>query len=484
MREEVGRPKREFIPEPPNNEMIERVKERFSEQIKQAIEVVDKLDRYKAQGEVKKKVAQAMEESPESFHLTEDDDFAKRANASVEEILYHVMRSNILDREQRIGGRGLTEVRKIECETNILTTPHGSSLFTRGETQVLATVTIGGSKGEQLTDRIVGQSYSNFYLHYNFPPFSVGEARTKFSVSRRELGHGNLAERALKNVLPHKDDFNYTMRVATEVLESNGSSSMASVCSGSMALMDAGVPLISPVGGIAMGLIKEGERYKVLTDILGDEDHLGDMDFKVAGTDKGITAIQMDIKIDGLPVPIMKEALAQARDGRLHILGEMAKVISIPRKEFKQGVPRMQTYKIDVDKIGALIGPGGKNIKALQEKFDVVIECEEDGTVKVMGTDPSILNTAIETIALQITGPQVGSDYKGVVVTIKEYGAFVDIAPGLSGLLHISEVANERVKDISDYLSEGEQVDVKVLEIDRMGRVKLSAKAIKPLEKK
>ncbi|RLA65899.1 MAG: polyribonucleotide nucleotidyltransferase [Epsilonproteobacteria bacterium] len=484
MRKEIGKPKREFVPVVGNTAMLEAVKADFADKIRAAISIVDKLDRYKAQGEVKKEIKAALEANPEKYGLTADDDFGKEAEHANEDMLYNMMRSDILDHDKRIGDRGLTQVRPIECETDILATPHGSSLFTRGETQVLATVTVGGSKGEQMSDRIVGLSYSPFYLHYNFPGYSVGEARTKFNVSRRELGHGNLAERAIKKVLPSKEDFNYTMRVACEVLESNGSSSMGSVCSGSMALMDAGVPLLAPVGGIAMGLVKEGDRYKILTDILGDEDHLGDMDFKVAGTEKGITAIQMDIKIDGLPVNIMKEAMAQAREGRLHILGEMAKTISTTRKEFKEGVPRMQTHKIPVDKIGALIGPGGKNIKGLQEQFDVTVEVEEDGTVKVLGTDPVVLENAISTIALQITGPELGSNYTGKVVTIKEYGAFVDIVPGISGLLHISEIANERVSDVNEYLSEGDAIEVQVLEIDRMGRIKLSAKAVKPLEKK
>jgi polyribonucleotide nucleotidyltransferase len=470
MQKEVGKAKREFVPVVGNKAMLEAVKADFSDKIRAAISIVDKLDRYKAQGEVKKEIKAALEANPEKYALTADDDFGKEAEHANEDMLYNMMRSDILDHDKRIGDRGLTEVRPIDCETDILATPHGSSLFTRGETQVLATVTVGGSKGEQMSDRIVGLSYSPFYLHYNFPGYSVGEARTKFSVSRRELGHGNLAERAIKQVLPSKEDFNYTMRVACEVMESNGSSSMGSVCSGSMALMDAGVPLVAPVGGIAMGLVKEGERYKILTDILGDEDHLGDMDFKVAGTDKGITAIQMDIKIDGLPVNIMTEAMEQAREGRLHILGEMAKTISVARKEFKDGVPRMQTHRIPQDKIGALIGPGGKNIKALQEQFDITIEVEEDGLVKVLGTDPVVLDGAISN--------------NGKVVTIKEYGAFVDIVPGISGLLHISEIANERVKDVNEFLSEGDEIDVQVLEIDRMGRIKLSAKAIKPLERK
>ena len=335
-----------------------------------------------------------------------------------------------------------------------------------------------------MVDRIVGQSFDKFYLHYSFPPFSVGEARGKFSTSRRELGHGNLAERALKSVLPTQEEFPYTMRVACEVLESNGSSSMGSVCSGSMALMDAGVPLKSPVAGIAMGLVMEGERYKILSDILGDEDHLGDMDFKVAGTKKGITAIQMDIKIAGLPVEVMKEALAQANEGRKHILAEMDKTINTHRSEVKDGVPKMVTLKINPDKIGALIGPGGKNIKALQENFDITIECDEDGTVKFIGVNSANLSEAQNVVDLQINGPKIGEIYPAKVVTIKEYGAFVDIAEGVSGLVHVSEFAEERVNDPNEYVSAGDMIKVKVTEVDKMGRIKLSAKEVESLSKK
>ena len=484
MREEVGVPKREFVSAQPNETFFNKVKEDFSSDARSVLDIVPKLERQKAVKSLEKKVAETIEKDPASFGLSADVSFGKEAYSVVDELLYHMMRNDIMKEEKRIAGRGLDEVRQIETEVNVLETPHGSSLFTRGETQVLSTVTVGGVKGEQMTDRISGQNFDRFYLHYNFPPFSVGEARGKFSVSRRELGHGNLAERALKAVLPHKDDFGYTMRVACEVLESNGSSSMGSVCSGSMALMDAGVPLKEPVGGIAMGLIKEGDDYKVLTDILGDEDHLGDMDFKVAGTTKGITAIQMDIKIEGISKEIFVEALDKAKNGRNHILGEMAKTISKHRASFKDGVPRMVSFKIPQDKIGALIGPGGKNIKAVQEKFDVTLECEEDGSVKVLGLDDKILSDCQSCIELQIKGPEIGKDYLGKVITLKEYGAFVDIVPGVSGLVHISEVANERVNDIHEYLSEGDEVDVKVLDVDRMGKIKLSAKAVKPLGKK
>jgi polyribonucleotide nucleotidyltransferase len=315
-------------------------------------------------------------------------------------------------------------------------------------------------------------------------PFSVGEAKGYRGVGRREIGHGNLAERAIKKVMPDLQTFPYTVRVACEVLESNGSSSMGSVCSGSMALMDAGVPLKAPVAGVAMGLIKEGEKFKILTDILGDEDHLGDMDFKVAGTKNGITAIQMDIKITGITPEIMQKAMAQAKEGRLHILNEMAKTLAQHRQTFKQGVPQIKMTKIAPDKIGALIGPGGKNIKAIQEGNKVSIEVEEDGTVKVLGSDVKVLDEVISLIELQLSGPKPGTVYLGTVATVKEYGAFVDIAPGISGLVHVSEIADERIQDVTQYLKEGEQVNVKVMEVDRFGKIRLSIKAIAPIAKK
>lgn len=484
MKSEMGKEKRVFIPVDQNKVLTDKVKADYSSEARLALNIVDKLERQVAVKALEHKVAEDAEKLPADFGLTEGDSFGKHAYAAVDGLLYDMLRTDILSEEKRIGGRGIDQVRQIETETDILKRTHGSSLFTRGETQVMATVTVGGKKGEQMVDRIVGQSFERFYLHYSFPPFSVGEARGKFNVGRRELGHGNLAERALRPVLPDAEVFPYTMRLACEVLESNGSSSMGSVCSGSMALMDAGVPLSSPVAGIAMGLVKENSDYKILTDILGDEDHLGDMDFKIAGTDKGITAIQMDIKIKGLSTEIMEEALERARVGRIHILEEMAKTISTERKELKEGVPKIETFNIKPDKIGALIGPGGKNIKALQEGYEVTIECDEDGTVKVIGEDSKKIEECITLCQMQINGPAVGSDYLAVVVTIKDYGAFVDLAPGVSGLVHISEFAEDRVSDPNEYVAEGDKIDVRVVEVDRMGRLKLSAKAVKSLEKK
>ena len=484
MQKEVGTPKREFIPATPNKELMEKVGAGFSKEARDVLNTDEKIKRQAKTKELENNVAAAMEESPADFGFTEESDFKKESIQSVDKLLYTMMREDILNDEKRIAGRKLDGIRPIETEANCLSTPHGSALFTRGETQVLATVTLGGSKGEQMVDRITGLSYDKFYLHYSFPPFCVGEARGKFNVGRRELGHGHLAERALKAVLPSPEKFSYTIRVACEVLESNGSSSMGSVCAGSMALMDAGVPLNSPVAGIAMGLVKEGDRYKVLSDILGDEDHLGDMDFKVAGTRNGITAIQMDIKIGGIDRKIIEEALEQARVGRLHILDCMSKTLEKERDDFKEGVPRIESSKIDPDKIGALIGPSGKNIKFLQQEYDVSIECEDDGVIRIIGQDKDKIKQCHEMILLQINGPEIGSVYDARVVSIKEYGTFVDIAPGCSGLVHISEIANERVHDIHDYLSSGDICQVKVMDIDSQGRIKFSAKAVKAIPKK
>ena len=479
----VGSPKRQFVSAAANSTLVEQVTTEFSGQARLALGINEKLIRASAIRELVGKVAAQIKSAPERFGLAAHDSSSKEAFKAVDSLLYNMMRADILNEEKRIGGRRLDQIRPITSEVNVLHSPHGSALFTRGETQVLATVTVGGSNGEQMSDRITGLAYSKFYLHYNFPPFSVAEAKGNRGAGRREMGHGNLAERALKAVIPQQD-YNYTTRVVCEVLESNGSSSMASVCAGTMALMDAGVPIKAPVAGIAMGLVTDGSRFKVLTDILGDEDHLGDMDFKLAGTSTGVTAIQMDIKIAGLTEEIIATALEQARVGRMFILGEMAKCITVSRQEYKEGVPLIKSFKIRPDQIGALIGPGGKNIKAIQEEFQVTLECEEDGTIKVLGKDRLVIDQCINSVSLQINGPELGKDYLAKVVSIKEYGAFVDIVPGLSGLVHVSELADERVKDVNDYIAEGDQIKVRVIEIDKMGRLKLSAKAAGQIARK
>lgn len=484
MTKEVGKKKRTFAAITPNATLMQKANEEFATEARKVLNLTVKQERSNGTNEFKKKIKEALKANPEKYGLTATTDFGKEAAKVTDEVLYKLMRADILNEEKRIAGRGLNVVRAIETETSVLSSVHGSGLFTRGETQVLAAVTIGGKEGEQMYDSVHGVGYDKFYLHYSMPPFSVGEAKGYRGVGRREIGHGNLAERALKKALPTQAEFPYTVRIACEVLESNGSSSMGSVCSGSMGLMDAGVPLKAPVAGIAMGLIKEGEKYKILTDILGDEDHLGDMDFKLAGTAKGITAIQMDMKIAGISEQIFREALTQAKEARIHILGEMAKTISTHRQGFKAGVPQIKMFKIPSDKIGALIGPGGKNIKALQEGFKVTMDVQEDGTVKVLGVDVQKIDEVIALAEMQLNGPKIGSVYKGEVVTIKEYGAFVDIVPGLAGLVHVSEIADERVNDPNDYLSEGQKVDVKVMEVDRFGKIKLSIRAVTPMAKK
>ncbi len=481
MQKEVGKPKRQYVSAESNSTLSAKVQKDFSAAARAALSISPKLERAEAVRQITKQVAEAIKADPAAFGLKDDKGASKEAYKAVDNLMYDMMRADILNEGKRIAGRKLDQVRQIETEVSILEAPHGSALFTRGETQVMATVTVGGSTGDQMHDRISGLTYDKFYLHYNFPGFSVAEAKGSRGAGRRELGHGNLAERALKAVMPK--DFAYTTRVVCEVLESNGSSSMGSVCSGSLALMDAGIPIQAPVAGIAMGLITDGANYKVLTDILGDEDHLGDLDFKVAGTKDGVTAIQMDIKITGLTPQIIEDAIGQAYKGRMHILGEMEKTLKTSREGFKPGVPTILTVQIPTDKIGALIGPGGKNIKKLQEDYKVTIEITEEGLVKVLGTDLDVLKNCTTAIDLQINGPAIGSIFTARVDSIKEYGAFVEFA-GISGLVHVSELSDDRVQNVADYLTEGESIQVKVLEIDKMGRIKLSAKAVAPIKKK
>ncbi len=379
----------------------------------------------------------------------------------------------------RADGRDLTTVRNINIDTSILPRTHGSSLFTRGETQALATVTLGGKRDEQMLDNIEGLTYKREMLHYNFPPFSVGEARMRFGLSRREVGHGNLAERSIKGVLPDFDDFPYTIRVVSEVLESNGSSSMATVCGGILALMDAGVPIKNPIAGVAMGLVMEDENnYAILTDILGTEDHLGDMDFKVAGTKDGISAIQMDLKIDGLPIDLMTKALQQAKDARLHILGEMDKAMPEVRPHLSAHAPKIGKAALPVDRIGDFIGPGGKNIKAICEEYECEVNVEEDGLCVILAQDADSIEKVAGIINSYSLVPEPGNAYDAEVVKIMDFGAFVKIAPGKEGLVHISELNWSRVEKVTDVLKEGQQVKVKLMEIDNKGRLNFSMKAL------
>ncbi|OJF76023.1 MAG: polyribonucleotide nucleotidyltransferase [Treponema sp. CETP13] len=406
----------------------------------------------------------------------EDPIQAKLFDSLFDKMNYDILRSHILNENKRVDGRALDEVRPITCEIDVLKRPHGSALFTRGETQSLAVTTLGTSRDEQILDDIDGDRKESFMLHYNFPPYSVGECG-RLNTGRREIGHGNLARRALQAMLPSQEQFPYTVRVVSEIMESNGSSSMASVCGGCLSLLAAGVPMKKPVAGIAMGLITEGEHYEkyaILTDILGEEDHLGDMDFKVAGTEDGITAFQMDIKIAGVTTEIMTKALAQAKKARLHILSIMNKAISKPRKEISQNAPRIEKMKIPMDKIGALIGPGGKTVKALCSDYDVTINTDDDGTVTVYGNTGKATDAAKAAIKGIVEDPEVGAIYNGTIKRIMDFGAFVEILPGKEGLCHISQFSRDKIKSVSDVVKEGQKIPVKLLEIDRMGRLNLS----------
>jgi polyribonucleotide nucleotidyltransferase len=394
----------------------------------------------------------------------------------IETITRDLVRGMIVRDGRRVDGRGLADVRPISCEVEVLPRTHGSALFTRGETQALAVTTLGTSSDEQKIDALMGESYKKFLLHYNFPPFSVGEVRFLRGPGRREIGHGALAERALQAVLPSEEEFPYTIRVVSEILESNGSSSMATVCGGSLSLMDAGVPVKGAVAGIAMGLIKEGEEVRVLSDILGDEDHLGDMDFKVAGTERGVTAVQMDNKIGSLSKDIMRQALLQAREGRLHILRVMQATIALPRADLSAHAPRIVTIRIKPDRIRDVIGPGGKVIRAIIEETGCKIDVEDDGTVYIASSDGDAMQRAVDKIRGLTAEVEPGRIYHGVVRKIVDFGAFVEILPGTDGLLHISQIGPGRVARVTDVLKEGDKIPVKVLEVDRQGKIRLSRK--------
>lgn len=476
LREKFGsKAKRAFTPPQIDSDFKSQVEKFLFPKIESALSIREKMERYNA-------VASTLDEAKKMFlsqlSAEELSTRTKQLGAIVEEVKYKVARSAILDKGIRIDGRDTKSIRPISSEVALLPRAHGSGLFTRGETQCLGTVTLGTGDDEQSIDALAGAYKRQFMLHYNFPPFSVGEVGRFGGQGRREIGHGHLAERALKAVIPDHDKFPYTIRIVGEVLESNGSSSMATVCAGTLALLDAGVAIKGNVAGIAMGLIKEGDRYAVLSDILGDEDHLGDMDFKVAGTTQGISALQMDIKIDSVSFQVMEQALNQARDGRLHILNEMEKAIKTPRGQISEFAPRIETIKIKPDKIREVIGSGGKTIRSITEATGVKIEIEDDGTIHVASADPEATKKAIAMINDICAEAEVGKVYKGKVVKIAEFGAFVEILPNTQGLLHISELANERVRQVTDVVKEGDVVDVKVLEVDRAGRIKLSRKAL------
>jgi polyribonucleotide nucleotidyltransferase len=468
LRREIGKPKREVPLAKLDHAVVRRVEELALAKLKQALEVPEKLERYKRIAEVKAVVVpQALAEFP---------DKQKDIKGAFEELKRNVFRGLVIHQERRIDGRGLKDIRPIACEVEVLPRTHGSALFTRGETQALVVTTLGTTSDEQRVDALIGEHFKKFMLHYNFPPFSVGEVKFLRGPGRREIGHGNLAERALLPVLPAEESFPYTIRIVSEILESNGSTSMATVCGGSLALMDAGVPVAAPVAGIAMGLIKEGEHVRVLSDILGDEDHLGDMDFKVAGTADGITSLQMDIKIGGVNRDVMQQALHQAKEGRLHILGIMNNTLPAPRTNVSGHAPRIITLKVKPYKIREIIGPGGKVIRGIIEATGVKMDVEDDGTVRIASVDEEASRKAIEMVQRIAAEAEVGKIYKGTVRKIVEFGAFVEILPGTDGLLHISQLAPERVRKVTDVLKEGDEVMVKVLEIDRQGKIRLSRK--------
>ncbi len=464
----LGKTKRAVVAVALDEALFSRVNTQLRPRVEAAFQLSGKHERAEAvraaEGQV---VADLTAELPEH---------ARHLRDMCEEVKSRVMRGAIVAEGRRVDGRGLKEIRPITCEVGVLPRTHGSALFTRGETQALAVATLGTSSDEQKIDALIGEHYKKFMLHYNFPPFSVGEVKFLRSPGRREIGHGALAERALQAVLPSEEEFPYTIRVVSEILESNGSSSMATVCGGTLSLMDAGVPIKAPVAGIAMGLIKEGDAVRILSDILGDEDHLGDMDFKVAGTADGVTALQMDIKIGRVTREIMREALYQAREGRLHILKAMTGTLEQPRTDISAHAPRIVTLKIRPDKIRDVIGPGGKVIRGIIEETGVKIDVEDDGTVLIASTDGNSMQRAIDLIQGITAEAEVGKIYKGIVKKIVDFGAFVEILPGTDGLLHISQIGPGRVKSVSDVFKEGDEVMVKVLEVDKQGKIRLSRK--------
>lgn len=466
----TGKPKREFVAVPPDTALVERIRNLGTDKLYAAFSTPTKHERAAAVSAAKREIQTALAEEYAGRE--------KEVAAMVEALESQTLRTMVVKENKRVDGRGLTDIRPITCEVGILPRTHGSALFTRGETQALVVATLGTGSDEQKVDALIGEQYKRFMLHYNFPPFSVGEVRALRGPGRREIGHGALAERAVAAVAPEEHGFPYTIRVVSEILESNGSSSMATVCGATLSLMDAGVPIKAPVAGIAMGLIKEGEAIRILSDILGDEDHLGDMDFKVAGTAEGVTALQMDIKISGVTREIMQQALYQAREGRLHILEQMAKVLPAPRAQVSEYAPRITTLKVKQDKIRDLIGPGGKMIRSIIEETGVKIDVEDDGTVYVASADGDSMSKALAKINRVTAEAEIGKVYKGTVRKIVDFGAFVEILPGTDGLVHISQIGPGRIRRVSDVLKEGDEIMVKVLEIDRQGKIRLSQREV------
>ena len=467
---EVGTSQQKAKQPDDDSELYNSIRTSFGEKISSVYQIIEKQERYEELSLLKDEVIKS--------ELNEEEDNSEKISKVFDNLKKDIVRERILSGEKRIDGRDSTTVRPISVQTGVLPRTHGSALFSRGETQALVVTTLGTNKDAQIIDSLSGKIEDSFIFHYNFPPYSVGEIGMIGSPKRREIGHGKLARRGVQAVMPSQEDFPYTVRVVSEITESNGSSSMASVCGSSLSMMDAGVPLKAPVAGIAMGLVKEGDRHVVLTDILGDEDHLGDMDFKVAGTANGINALQMDIKIDGITSDIMETALNQAKEARLHILDEMNKELSAAREDVSQFAPRYTHMKIDQSKIAEVIGKGGAVIKSIVEQTGAVIDINDDGVIKIAASDQSKSDHAKSIIEEITAGPQVDKVYEGKVAKIMDFGAFVAITPNKDGLVHISQISEERVKDVKDVLSEGDVVKVKVLEVDKQGRVKLTMKGV------
>jgi len=469
---QVGTTSWDWQAEDKDDGLLEQVHAAVGSDIASAYQIPDKAARQAAMSVAREKALSAL------LSETSEESDSERVKGAIKTLEKKTVRGRILANEPRIDGRDKETVRPIAIETGVLPRTHGSALFTRGETQAIVTCTLGTERDAQIIDALEGERRDPFMLHYNFPPFCVGETGRVGSPKRREIGHGRLAKRAMLAVLPSQEEFPYVIRSVSEITESNGSSSMATVCGTSLALMDAGVTIKAPVAGVAMGLIKEGDDFAVLTDILGDEDHLGDMDFKVAGTTEGVTALQMDIKIDGITREIMEQALAQAKRGRLHILGEMAKAISSPRQEMSRYAPRITTMSIPTDKIRDVIGKGGVTIRAISEATGAAIDIDDDGTIKIATSDLSAAEDARRRIEQITAEVEAGTIYEGKVVRLMDFGAFVNILPGKDGLVHISQISDERVANVSDKLAEGDLVKVKVLEVDKQGRIRLSMKAV------
>ncbi|MFW5855101.1 MAG: polyribonucleotide nucleotidyltransferase [Thermodesulfobacteriota bacterium] len=475
LREAVGKAKRAYETPPRDEDLVQKLQEAAPSKLREALVVPEKMARRAALREVKAGIMEMLGE--------EYEERRKEVSGILDDIQRKISRDLILNEGRRIDNRRFDEIRPISCEVNVLPRPHGSALFTRGETQVLAVLTLGSGQDEQRVETLSGDETKRFMLHYNFPPFSVGETKRMGGPSRRDIGHGGLSTRALEKVLPPREDFDYTIRVVSEVLESNGSSSMGTVCAGTLALMDGGVPILNPVSGIAMGLVKEGDQVAILSDILGDEDHSGDMDFKVAGTREGITALQMDIKILELPKEILEKALIQARDGRIFILDRMLSTLGEARTDISPYAPKTTSIQINPDKIRDVIGAGGKVIRALQTETNTRIEIEDSGIVKVSAASAEEVEDAIDRIRAITAEPEVGEIYEGTVVKTTDFGAFVQILPGTDGLVHISQLAPERVNKVTDVVKEGDTLRVKVLEISRDGKIRLSRKAVLEEEK-